>query len=590
MSRIFEKGYSLILSEKYRVIRIISSLMFITFYPLTLLLLTDNVLLALVLPSLYGLYALLIYSCYRYLLGNGFGRSRFALSLSISTASLGSLGDILLSLIFKRLLVLISILAFTGVHLSLFEITHKNEDIGKRICKIFALFASAIPPQYIASRFIEFPLKFYLTTDFAVYAASLISIHVMVKYVEKLSSSYMLELLRSMLEAFGDKVYSFENTLLKICKRVKTYVHMLLIEREDGKRFFIVVPYLHFGPISGTEGSRLLHDLITKLEKETGIDVLYMHGVGSHELDVVGKDSSEHVLSRCVYAGRALLRGSCDSESDGLTTVPCRLCGKYVDVLKVPINSISLTIISRNINASDDIPMSVYRRVIKKLPTSDIIFIDAQNAYEGDSAWTEDEIKELSTILKRLQKRNEKRYRLYVAWRKIKREELDAPEVGPLGGYILLLKYVPLDSNLKPVTALLVVFDSNNMKRELRNRIISELSKLRGYDYVEVLTMDDHELVKFVSGKGYAVLGEYTDFDKLIDILNTKCEELERDLCKVSKVLYKRVEIAPRVFSEEGFEYVREKLSNCIRNYRKIAILIILVPLISLLLTLSVLC
>lgn len=591
MSRIFERGYSLILSEKYRVIRIVSSYMFVTIYPAMIYLLTRSVFLTVVLPLLYSLYAGLLFLCYRLLLSNGFGRSKFASSLSISTASLGSLGDFILTLIFRKLIAIVSVLAFTGVHLSVFQISSKNEDNLRRALKIVGLLASILPSQYLASLVTGVSFNFYLITDSVVYATSFLSINVMVRYVEKLSSSYMLELLRSMLEAFGDRVYSFENALLKICRKVKTYVHMLLLEREDSKKVLILVPYLHFGPISGTEGSRLLHDLINLIRNETNIDVLYMHGVGSHELDVVGRESRDHVLEQCVKEAKRLVQlpESVGTSTDSRSCPPQRICGKLVDVLKIPIGNVSFLIISRLVNASDDIPLRVYRRVMQRIimKRGPIIFVDAQNSYEGDSAWTEDEIRELVSITRKLCQPCVRRCRILASWRVISQQEAIIPEIGPLGIHMLALRYVDHE---RQITTLLVIFDSNNMKRDLRNILIKHLREKYNVDYVEVLTMDDHELVKFVSGRGYTVLGEYTDPEKIISLLDKHIPELLSDLREVKRITYKRVVINPKVFSEEGFEYVKEKLLNCIRNYRKIAALVILVPLVALLLTVAVLC
>ena len=591
MSRIFERGYSLILSEKYRVIRIVSSYMFVTIYPAMIYLLTRSIFLTVVLPLLYSLYAGLLFLCYRLLLSNGFGRSKFASSLSISTASLGSLGDFILTLIFRKLIAIVSVLAFTGVHLSVFQISSKNEDNLRRALKIVGLLASILPSQYLASLVTGVSFNFYLITDSVVYATSFLSINVMVRYVEKLSSSYMLELLRSMLEAFGDRVYSFENALLKICRKVKTYVHMLLLEREDSKKVLILVPYLHFGPISGTEGSRLLHDLINLIRNETNIDVLYMHGVGSHELDVVGRESRDHVLEQCVKEAKRLVQlpESVGTSTDSRSCPPQRICGKLVDVLKIPIGNVSFLIISRLVNASDDIPLRVYRRVMQRIimKRGPIIFVDAQNSYEGDSAWTEDEIRELVSITRKLCQPCVRRCRILASWRVISQQEAIIPEIGPLGIHMLALRYVDHE---RQITTLLVIFDSNNMKRDLRNILIKHLREKYNVDYVEVLTMDDHELVKFVSGRGYTVLGEYTDPEKIISLLDKHIPELLSDLREVKRITYKRVVINPKVFSEEGFEYVKEKLLNCIRNYRKIAALVILVPLVALLLTVAALC
>ncbi|NPA70635.1 MAG: DUF2070 family protein [Crenarchaeota archaeon] len=572
MSRVFERGYNLVLNRAYKVVRIASTSALFTIYPLFLYLLTLNIELTIVLPLLYLFTSSLLYVSY-WFCGNGFGRSRFARSLSISIPSISSIADLMLSLLIKKVIALVSLVAFSGLHTSIISISNMDDKKSRKIAKLLAPCVSMLPPQAIASTLLNIPFRFYLMLDCAVYGSSIISTYLMIRFLEQKSSNFMIKLLSSFFEAFGNNVKAFEKTLREISTYVDTKVHVIGIETENDGRCIITIPYLHFGPISGTVGSRLLYDVTEAVRRGSGGDIIYLHGVGSHELDVLDEQSCREIVKKLESESRRLF-DECKSTISLVKGLPEIVEGSLIRLVKIPLGPVNIVLVSKKKGATDDIPLEVYEHVRKEVPLRNIILVDSQNSYDGDSTWSNNEIRELKTLLRKLAEGNDKTCILYASWRNLKNIEGVCPdEIGPEGVHILYLRYI---NRMETRDLVLISFDSNNMTRELREKIIQRLS--RSNRIVEVVTMDDHELVKFVSGRGYAILGEKSDLEKICTYVENVVNELENSLSKVKCIVYKKINIRPRVLGIEGFNHLKEKLSNCIRHYKRFLMYVMGIP------------
>ncbi len=571
MSRIFERGYNLVLNRAYRTIRIISTSALFTIYPALLYILTLNLIITTILPILYIINSVLLLASYR-LCGEGFGKSRFAKSLTFSISSISSLVDLAISFLIRKIVAFISIVAFSGLHTSIITISNIEDSRSRKLIRAIIPCITVIPSQIITSILLNIPLRFYLVLDCAVYSSSLLSTYLMLRFLEEKSSRFMIRLLKALFEAFGDNVQEFENTLREISTHIDTKIHMFGIETEDDKRCIILIPYLHFGPISGTVGSKLLYDLNNVCRNVSKCEILYFHGVGSHELDVLDEDSCKMIL-RSVEKECRTLFNDCKTYVTYCRGVPVIIEGNYVRLLKAPLGDINLIFVSRKLGATDDIPLEVYNSVKKCIPLNNIILIDSQNSYDGDSSWTSEEIRELKNLLKNVNY-NRRICTLYAAWRVLKYiDGISRDEIGPEGVQILYLRYSCRDFNKDLV---LITFDSNNMTRRFREKIVNKLSSENRI--VETLTMDDHELVKFISGRGYAVLGEKSNPDIVVEKLKNIINELERELSKVRCIVYKNVKVRPKVLGVEGFTYLKEKLSTCIEHYKRFIMYVMGIP------------
>ncbi|NPA99755.1 MAG: DUF2070 family protein [Crenarchaeota archaeon] len=572
MSRVFEKGYNLVLNRAYKVVRIASTSALFTVYPLLLYLLTLNIELALVLPLLYLSSSLLLYVSYWYC-GNGFGRSRFARSLSISIPSISSLADLMLSILVKKVIALVSLVAFSGLHTSIISISSMDDKRSRKIFKMLAPCVSLLPPQAVASSVLNIPFRFYIILDCAVYGSSIISTYLMMRFLERKSSSFMVKLLSSFFEAFGNNVRAFEKTLREISTYVETKIHVIGIETENDGRCVITIPYLHFGPISGTIGSRLLYEVTNAVRRGSGGDVVYLHGVGSHELDVLDENSCREIIRKLESECRRLF-DECRSTMSLVKGLPEIVEGSLIRLVKIPIGPVNIVLVSKKRGATDDIPLEVYEQIRKEVPLRNIVLVDSQNSYDGDSTWSSDEIRELKNLLRRLIDSNSKLCVVHASWRTLKNIDGVYPdEIGPEGAHVLYLRY---SSKIETRDLVLVSFDSNNMTRNLRETLIRRLS--RDNRIVEIVTMDDHELVKFVSGRGYAILGEKSNIEKICSHIEKVVNDLERSLSRVKCIVYRRVNVRPRVLGVEGFNHLKEKLNNCIRHYRRFLMYVMGIP------------
>ncbi len=571
MSRVFERGYNLVLNRAYKAVRIVSTSALFTIYPIFLYSLTLNILISTILPILYILHGLLLLVSYRFC-GKGFGKSRFAKSLTLSVASVSSIIDLIMSLLIKKIIALTSIMAFSGLHTSIITISNIEEKRFRKIIKAIIPCITALPPQVLASLLLNISFRFYILLDCAVYGSSLVSTYFMIKFLEEKSSKFMVRLLKALFEAFGDNVTIFESTLSELAKPIDTKIYMIGLETENDKRCVILIPYLHFGPISGTRGSKLLYELTEISRKSSGCDVLYFHGVGSHELDVLDDNSCSEILKNVESECKELF-SQCKSTLTLTRGIPESIEGNYIRLLKIPLGTINLVLVSRKVGATDDIPLEVYSSIKKDISLNNVILVDMQNSYDGDSSWTNDDIRELRNLLKSINN-NTKTCTLYAAWRVLRNiDGVSRDEIGPEGVHILYLRYVFKDGKKDVV---LVTFDSNNMTRRFREKIVSELS--RDDRIVEVLTMDDHELVKFVSGRGYAVLGERSNVDDVLRSLSKHIKEVEQELSRVRCIVCRNVKVKPKVLGIEGFRYLKDRLGKCIEHYRRFIMYVMGVP------------
>ncbi len=570
-SRLFEYGYSLILSSKYKKIRVGSSVALATLYPLGTYLLTGRVLLALILPLLYFSYMPLLLASYRLLAGR-FGKSRFATSLAVGIPSVSSVIDLLLSLFMKKIVAFLSIILFNSVIQCTIIITNMNNN--SKGGKYKSWIGSAVPTlllvpyQALTSRVLFLPLKLYIVADVASLILAYASTVLTLKVVERTGGTTMLRLLSALLNSLADVREPFEQELSKLGSEVYTSIHLLGLETIHGRKLLLVIPYLHFGPFSGTVGSRLMYDIVHTLERHTGAEVVLLHGVGSHELDVVSGESRNLILSKCIQAASELFQDN--NTSYTFTSTPARLCGHYICLTKIPFNEVDLVITTRLVNASDDIPLEIYRKVRDYYTRRKLVMIDAQNGFEGSSEWLPEEVSELRRLLKELslQNNSEDIVEIQGAWTS---KSVPFPEVGKLGVKVILLRYIRKTGS---TDVLLIVFDSNNLKRSLREIILRELSAES--KIVEVLTTDNHELVSLVSGKGYNVLGEVTRHEDIVHMLKELVSHLEQNLEKIRLIKYKPLTVRVKVLGEAGFNFIRTKLSDCIRKAKEIAAILIL--------------
>jgi len=559
--------------------------MLITVYPLGIYLLTGTLLLAVVLPLLYISYMPLLLAVYRYMAGR-FGKSRFAQSLAVGIPSLSSIIDLALSLLVRKVIAFLSIMLFNSVIQCTIVVTNLDENSRSSSRKSWIGVALptllAIPYQLAISNLTSLPAKLYLIVDASSIALAYLSTLATLTLVKKTGGTIMLKLLSALLNSLADVREPFERELSKLGTEVYTSAHILGLRTSSGKKLLLTVPYLHFGPLSGTVGSRLIYDLVDALQSRVNIDVILLHGVGGHELDPVGFESRDTIIEKCVQAASDIAK-LLDNHETNFSTIskPIRLCGDYICLTRVPLGNVDLVVTSRIVNASDDIPFEVYRKVRDSYTKRKLIMIDAQNGFEGDSEWTLEDIEELRKLLRELSlQEDEHIIKIQASWTM---RSVKFPEVGKLGVRALLLRYVKQERS--HIDIVLIIFDSNNIRKRIRDTIITELA--REDRIVEVLTTDNHEVVSLVGGKGYNVLGEITKLESITNLVRDIVMELEEKLEDVISICYKSVTLRVKVLGEAGFNLIRARLSECIKKAKEFATILIVPQILCILLFLS---
>ncbi|WP_243678115.1 DUF2070 family protein [Vulcanisaeta distributa] len=351
------------------------------------------------------------------------------------------------------------------------------------------------------------PLK-YVILDLAFYTFSFLFIYyVIFKFEASYGGVDILRLFSSYLyTALFEYSEPFERELSKrsVIKDVKVHLFML---NHDNNVYTVTIPELHAGPIAKVGGGYLISDLVNELSRYVD-PVVYMHGVGSHELDPATRIDVRRVVRAVASKVREYLSGHYVSD-ECIGKMPIQIQSRNFRVTHIPLCERSLVIVSRLIKSSDDIPLNVYEELKKrvKLNWDNVILVDAQNYYSDDNTWDEDDINELASLLSKIGgELEDQRLEVRSCVNHVPKHAFGPIqfEIGDNG----LITWGGLDINGKKV--LLVIFDGNNLRRELADAIINEFKGI--FDIVEVLTTDNHQytgIARFTRSRGgYKIVGD----------------------------------------------------------------------------------
>ncbi len=348
----------------------------------------------------------------------------------------------------------------------------------------------------------------YVILDLAFYVFSFLFIYYV---IFKFEASYgggvdILRLFSSYLyTALFEYSEPFERELSKrsVVRDVRVHLFML---NSDNNAYAVTIPELHAGPIAKVGGGYLISDLVSELSRYVN-PVVYIHGVGSHELDPATRVDVRRVVRAVANKVREYLNGWYVS-NECVGKMPIQVQSRNFRITHVPLCEKSLIIVSRLVKSSDDIPpLSVYEELKKrvKLDWDNVILVDAQNYYSDDNTWDENDISELASLLSKIEELENQRLEIKSCVNHVSKYAFGPIqfEIGDNG----LITW-GLDINDRKV--LLVIFDGNNLRRELADAIINEF---RGsFDIVEVLTTDNHQytgIARFTRSRGgYKIVGD----------------------------------------------------------------------------------
>ena len=285
--------------------------------------------------------------------------------------------------------------------------------------------------------------------------------------------------------------------------------------------------------------------------RRLGIEIVFLHGYGSHELDLVDRADAE-LVARIV----ALEAARCN-DCRYLASVPRVVERGSIRVVRFGLGGRDVNIVSRVSSAMDDIPSYVYREVLKSV--GDVVLVDAQNVYYGRMEWNDDEIRALVELVSRSLP-NCEHYTIGVGRRNV-------PDCGVLQGGVAAVYLDACGSRLK-----ILVIDGNN----IADHVYRELRKY----FDEVVTTDNHEETGITIGRGYRLVGEGRGcLNTVLDSAISALKDAEASASRVP-ICYKRVRFYVKVLGEDGFGGIRKLASRYARAALAVLLVYVVLPLI----------
>lgn len=381
------------------------------------------------------------------------------------------------------------------------------------------------------------------------------------------------------LKMFGAYIYTMltgdgsfmDFHLLKISKVADVNVN--IVSLRDGGENYIVVPYLHTGPLSHVGGSELI-PLLSSLAAELNVGIIYMHGVGGHEIDPASYDDTLIILDN-IRKGINDLRESANSSVTRIRARPIvKVRSGNVVLTSIPVfNGKNIVLVSRLSKSMDDIPMSIYNEVLSRIKGVDdeFIVVDSQNSYTRDNSWDSGDVEDLVNGFRKLMEIQPIEDELRVWIRHIPKYAIPGhgSEIGDNGIYLVAFEFGGR-------RAMVVVIDGNNIRPELAERLRRVIED-RGY-LAEVVTTDNHQYTGFLGKSGYNVVGDNVNHDALVRLIE---DELNEVRLKTAKVGYIKLKSSIHVVGADGFYGMVKAAKDAVSITPIIAALLTIIPIVA---------
>ncbi|GAB6944997.1 DUF2070 family protein [Vulcanisaeta sp. JCM 14467] len=507
----------------------------------------------------------------------------FGTTLSLFSTALAVFVDLLITLITHRFVVGFGALSFvlplSAMIMVLRGLDHNGDSMKKYILYPLYTLPSILIIQLISYFLIGTinPVR-YAILDLTFYVFSFLFIYyVIFKFEASYGGVDILRLFSSYLyAALFEYSEPFERELSKrsVVRDVK--VHLFMLNR-DNNTYAVTIPELHAGPIAKVGGGYLISDLVTELGRYVN-PVVYMHGVGSHELDPATRVDVRKVIRavankvREYFADRKFMSNEC------IGKMPIQIRSRNFRVTHVPLCGKSLIIISRLIKSSDDIPLSVYEELKRrvKLDWDNVILIDAQNYYSDDNTWDENDINELASLLSKIGELENQRLEIRSCVNHVPKYAFGPIqfEIGDNG----LITW-GLEINGKRV--LLVIFDGNNLRRELADAIVNEFRS--AFDIVEVLTTDNHQytgIARFTRSRGYKIVGDSVSHELIMRNVRRSVKRCLNDL-GITHISYYPVIVEGIRLIGDSFNSMVRAAERGVMDWKKHFTVLIILPILT---------
>ncbi len=286
-------------------------------------------------------------------------------------------------------------------------------------------------------------------------------------------------------------------------------VTLLTFTAEEKVKAVIVVPALHPGPFKNL-GSSLIPSLIQKgLQDKFGCVVSVPHGLVGHELDVASEQHNKRVVDKILTfvepSSTASKATPFVRTESGNAKAGCQIFG----------NCAFLTLTTAP-NTMEDLPTELNTFIVSEAEKLGVcaLPIDAHNSLGGPfdvDAAVASFSKASVECLQKAVKTKKSSFKVGVAT--IVPNEFTVHDGMGSGGISVIVVEVD-DQKVAYVT-----IDGNNMVSGLREKILASLKEL-GITDGEVLTTDTHSVCGMTrSRRGYNLVGEAVDNDKLISYI-----------------------------------------------------------------------
>ncbi len=294
-----------------------------------------------------------------------------------------------------------------------------------------------------------------------------------------------ISLISSFIEHWFDKTDLLEKRLKAFSEKTDTIVGVIAFRTKKGLKALYLVPVVHPGPFGFIGGGKLTKHIVEHIEPKTGATVLIGHGTATHDLNPVDTESLNKI-------NKAVLENIKNIKYSDKGTSPVRVKEESYQVLGIKLDNTILAVSTFSPNPTEDIDASIGLALSSEMGggKNKVVYADAHNCYwsgkyaifSGNSKvfMMLGAAKKLKTALSRKKPKNIK-VGVYVDPLK----EYSLKEgVGPTGLRALVI-------GTGDTKTALVIFDANNMKKGLREKILEQIKRM-GFDEAEVMTTDSH--------------------------------------------------------------------------------------------------
>ena len=328
--------------------------------------------------------------------------------------------------------------------------------------------------------------------------------------------------------------------------------------KSDHDQLKLIVPYFHFGPFKDVGSSAFPGYLINNAVSR-GIDLVVLHATVTHDLDLASINDVNKV-AEVVF-----------SESEGYQIngisklVEMELNDARVSGFK--IGNIPTLILSYK--EIEDLPLQVYDKlkvIAEKYGFKDIIVVDAHNSLTKPHIEMSDEaINQLCQVAEKVIAKlsTEPLFQIILSHQIFNIEGFELIDGLGSGGVAVIMWKTGNNYNV------IVVFDSNNMNPNYRDKLSEQIKKVLGNANIAILTTDTHEVTaRALIKDGYVIWGSNKKSFQSIPIIINKVLETRSKLRKYT-VKYRKETVKVNVLGEDIVNKARKLIKKSF-HYAKV--------------------